>query len=214
MRGGWLFLGLLGCAHVVPATSLDPAADPALRVRLPASLVDIGEPLSASDPDYARAGLTDAVKADGLGGVSPGYAVRLDEDMTVYRLWNGPELLDARGNTNRLGQWWTADPPRGSVDAYRERYEVCVGWNQLRYVATCTLKAGSVVVIGPGQSVSSETCGAQEEAYPAQPRRWQVYVHKAWTRLGTELDCPPDTADYPANPLNLARPVRGYAPAE
>ncbi|MEY8688927.1 MAG: hypothetical protein AB9M53_03485, partial [Leptothrix sp. (in: b-proteobacteria)] len=69
----------------------------------------------------------------------------------------------------------------------------------------CTLKAGAVVAIGPGQSVSAETCGdpTGKEQFPANGRDWQLYVDKPWARAA-ELACPADTADYQADPANIA----------
>lgn len=206
-RPVWIGIaGLLsGCAHVwLPAVALDPEAAADARVRVPRALAALGDPVADADPDHARAGLTAAVKAPGAGGVSEGYVVRLAEDLPVYRLWNGPEVVDARGFTNRLGPWWAAEAPRGSEARYREDYAVCEAWNQLRFEAACTLKAGAVLVIGPGQSVSADTCGAPAESYAAQPDRWQIYIHQPWAR-GEELVCPPEAQDRPVDARNLRR---------
>ena len=58
--------------------------------------------------------------------------------------------------------------------SFRRRYEVCEKWDTLRWVAQCTLRRGSVVVIGPGQSVSAQTCEKPGESYPAN----RFYVHE------------------------------------
>lgn len=182
-----LFALLLACPRPAPVATPPPLVE-----------------LHASDPEAARADLLGAVKAPGLGGLAAGTVVRLTVDQPVYRLWNGPAKVDANGHDNRLGQWWTFDAPQGTQEQYRVDYEICEGWNDLTWVATCTLKAGSIVVIGPGQSVSQATCGT-DEVYAANPQDLQVYVAKAWTRLGTELDCPDASADYPADPNDLTR---------
>jgi hypothetical protein len=106
-----------------------------------------------------------------------------------------------------MGQWWSYDPPRGTLQAYRSDYEICVAWNDLTHVATCTLKKGAVVAVGPGNSVSAATCGdaAGKESYPADDRSWQVWVSKVWAR-GAELECPPEAGDYEADPADVARP--------
>ena len=95
----------------------------------------------------------------------------------------------------------------GLVSGYRADYEICNGWNDLTWVATCTLKKGSVVVIGPGQSVSAESCGdpTGQETYAANLEDWQVFVSKAWSR-SAELVCPADTSDYEANPADISKP--------
>lgn len=179
------------------------------ELALPKKLEGKATVLEASDPDYARAVIGSAVKPEGQGGVSAGLVVKITQDLPVYRMWNGPEKKDARGNTNRLGGWWSYDAPKGPVAKYRKDYEICQTWNDLTWVATCTLKAGAVVVIGPGQSVSAETCGdpTGKEHYAANAKDWQVYVDKPWTRAA-ELECPAETSDYAANPKHIAKPVK------
>ncbi|MFM2060204.1 MAG: hypothetical protein RLY71_4589 [Pseudomonadota bacterium] len=177
----------------------------AQTLSLPGKLSGVAQVLSPADPDYARAVVTSAVKPAGMGGVSDALVIRVTQDINVYRMWNGPTKIDARGNTNRLGGWWAYDAPQGTVNDYRTNYEICLGWNDLTWVAKCTLKAGAVVAIGPGQSVSAETCGdpTGKEQFPANGRDWQLYVDKPWARAA-ELVCPPDTADYQADPANIA----------
>lgn len=195
---------LLGALVALLISSYALAADP---LTLPAKLQGKAEVLAPTDPDYARADLGNAVKAAGLGGVSEGLVVRITEDVPVYRMWSGPTKKDSRGNTNRMGSWWAYDAPTGPATGYRSDYEICLAWNDLTWVATCTLKKGAVVVIGPGQSVSAETCGdpTGKEAYVANAEDWQVYVSKAWSR-GTELACPAETSDYEANPQDISKP--------
>lgn len=179
------------------------------ELSLPHKLEGKATVLDAADPDYGKAVIGSAVKPEGQGGVSAGLVVRTTHDIPVYRMWNGPDKKDARGNTNRLGGWWSYDAPKGPVAKYRKDYEICQTWNDLAWVAKCTLKAGAVVVIGPGQSVSPETCGdpTGKEHYAANAHGWQLYVDKPWTRTA-ELVCPPDTSDYQANPKNIAKPVK------
>lgn len=178
------------------------------ELKLPAQLKGKAVVLEASNADYARAQIEGAVKPAGQGGIGVGLVVKLTADVPVYRMWNGPEKKDARGFTNRIGQWWSYDAPKGKVGEYRVNYEICNGWNDLTWVATCTLKAGSVIAIGPGQSVSAETCGdpTGKESYPANPRDWQVWVAQAWAR-GAELVCPAEDKDYAADPDNIAKPL-------
>ena len=169
--------------------------------------------ITPEDPDYARADVATAVKPAGAGNVSRAVAIRLTQDMTVFRLWNGPWKVDEHGRTNRIGSWWTFDPPRGTAQQYRVTYEICLGWNDLTWVATCTLKKGAVVAIGPGNSVSADTCQdpSGKERYPASPRHWQVYVSRAFERIGPEkeLECPGESLDYEADARNLAKPKPG-----
>lgn len=195
-----LCTAVIGLAYAAPARA---------QLSLPAILDGKAAILAPTDPDYARAMVSAAVKPAGMGGVSDALVVKTSQDITVYRMWNGPNRLDARGNTNRLGGWWSYDAPAGSAAGYRRNYEICLGWNDLTWVATCTLKAGAVVAIGPGQSVSAETCGdpTGHEQYPANGRDWQLYLDKPWTRTA-ELVCPDQSKDYRANPSDIAKPAR------
>ena len=210
---------LLGCAHSTAPVQPTPPASSASSVTpgvagpiaLPAQLQGKAVVLADTDADHARGDLAGAVKAPGEGGLTEGLVVRLTADIPVYRMWSGPEKKDSRGNTNRLGQWWAYDAPTGTQASYRAAYEICGGWNDLTWVVKCTLKAGAVVTIGPGQSVSAATCGdaSGQESYPANPEDWQVFVAKAWTRLGPdkELDCPDEAMDYQADLTNIASPL-------
>lgn len=193
-------------APVTPAAAA-ATTDPVLQ--LPDAYAGKVTVLTPDDPDYARAHIDDAIEPEGDGGISKGLVVELLTDVPVWRLWNGPLKKDSSGNTNRLGQWWAARAPAGTRDQYRIDYEVCVAWNDLTWVAGCTLKKGAVVAVGPGQSVSAQTCGdpSGQEAYPADPTHWQVFIYQPWTRMGTELDCPPETQDYMDDPNDISKPL-------
>lgn len=192
--------------RLAPLVALALCSAAHAQLSLPAQLAGKAAVLAATDPDYPRAVVTSAVKPAGMGGVTEALVVKITQDIPVYRMWNGPAKLDTRGNTNRLGGWWSYDAPKGTVADYRANYEICMGWNDLSWVATCTLKAGAVVAIGPGQSVSPETCGdpTGKESYAVNTRDWQLYLDKPWARAA-ELVCPPDTADYAADPANIAQ---------
>lgn len=194
---------LLGILSLLAASSA--AAD---ELTLPKQLEGKAVVVKVGEADYARAEVAGAVKPAGQGGISQALVVKLTADVPVYRMWSGPTKKNAQGFTNRIGQWWSYDAPKGSRDDYRKNYEICDGWNDLTWVATCTLKAGSVVAIGPGQSVTAETCGdpTGKESYPANPRDWQTWVARAWAR-NTELVCPPETADYEADPADISKPL-------
>jgi hypothetical protein len=176
---------------------------------LPAQLVGKAVVVAKGDPDEPRADLSSAIKPSGEGGLTRGLVVRLTADVPVWRMWSGPAKKDERGNTNRLGQWWSYDAPHGSQQGYRVSYEICASWNDLTYVARCTLKKGAVVAVGPGNSVSAKTCADQtgKEAYPANDRDWQVWISKVWTR-SQEIDCPADTADYQPDLADISHPKK------
>ncbi len=207
---------VVACGGPPPAATPQASGPPAVADSpLPHQLEGKAVVLAAEDPDAPRADRAGALKPAGEGGLTaPALMVRLTADVPVWRLWSGPTKKDADGRTNRLGQWWSYDAPHGSQQGYRNDYEVCVSWNDLTWVAQCTLKKGAVVAIGPGQSVSAKTCGdaTGKESYPANPRDWQVWISKVWTR-DSELSCPAETADYEADDADITQPKKAGAAA-
>lgn len=200
-------IALAGCARLVPVRG--PSGE---TFEVPRAIAGSLELVAAGDATYASADPKDATGAPGVGKVSTPYVVRLTRDLPVYRLWAGPAVRDAQGRTNRIGEWWAFDPPDGTLAGYRRRYEICEKWNTLRWVAQCTLRRGSVVVMGPGQSVSAQTCEdpSGRENYPANDRDLQVYIHQAWTRTGqpdSALSCPDESRDYQNDPQDVAKPI-------
>jgi hypothetical protein len=172
---------------------------------LPPQLQGKAVVIAPSDPDASRADLASAVKPAGEGGITQGLVVRLTADIPVWRLWSGPTKKDASGRDNRMGQWWGYDAPHGTQAAYRTAYEICMPWNDLTWVAKCTLKAGAVVAIGPGNSVSAKVCGdpTGKEAYPVNTHDWQIWISKIWER-GKEIVCPAETLDYEDDAADIA----------
>jgi hypothetical protein len=198
---------LTGCASPAPLRS--PSGDP---LSVPRAIGASLELVPEGEAAYAGADPTGATGVPGEGKVIRPYVVRLRRDLQVYRLWAGPAVLDAQGRTSRIGQWWTFDAPAGTLASFRRRYEVCEKWDTLRFVAQCTLRRGTVVVIGPGQSVSPQTCedSTGRESYPANDRDFQLYIHDAWKRTGQpdpELSCPDESRDYQNDPLDIAKPA-------
>lgn len=191
-------LSLSACS-LLPTSAPNPnTSGVAASHGLPAALAGKARLLTPGDAAYAQAQAASAVMPAGAGGISQALVVELTEDLPVWRVWSGPP------KTNRIGRWWSYDAPQGPVADYRRNYEICQAWNDLKWVARCSLRKGSVVAIGPGQSVSEATCGQAGEQYPANPRDWQTYVASPW-QPSTTLDCPPESADYPADPNNLAK---------
>lgn len=199
-------------AHTDPAHTAQAHAEPAPTDAAPLSLPELlqgkAEVLSPDDPDYARAQIEKAEKPAGQGGLVDGLVIRMTADIPVYRLWNGPDVKNDKGYTNRLGEYWAYDQPTGTVEQYRANYEVCVDWNQLTWVAVCTLRAGAVVAIGPGQSVAAGVCKDPQESYPVNTTHWQTYIAGAFAR-STELDCSDESKDFKADPDNLREPAKG-----
>jgi len=203
-------VGLVSLTTIAACATMPLRTPSGEAIRLPRQVVEAVEFVAAGDRAYAAADPSSATGAPGVGKVTRPYVVRLTRDMQVYRLWSGPAVKDNQGHTSRIGEWWTFDRPTGSRASYRERYEVCEKWNTLRFVAQCTLRRGAVVVIGSGQSVSADTCGEPRgrEQYPANARDFQVYIHAAWTQIGTRdamLSCPDESQDYRDDPNDISK---------
>ena len=211
MRHVVVAIALVAFSGCATATSLHVPSGDTIKVRR--AVASSLELVAPGDAGYAAADPTGATGEPGTGKVTKPFVVRLTKDLPVYRLWAGPDVRDAQGRTSRIGQWWTFESPSGTLANFRRRYEVCVQWDSLRWVAQCTLRRGALVVIGPGQSVSAETCGdpTGRESYPVNDRDLQVYIHEAWTRTGTpngDLSCPDESRDYRDDPENIAKPAR------
>lgn len=179
-------MGMRPTLFMLALTACGPKAPPDFKGHV--------EVVREVDPDL----MAQAVKPEGQGGVSNGWVVVVTEDVPVYRMWNGPGDEDE----NRMGQWWAAEAPSGSEAEYRKRYAVCHEWNDLTWVARCTLTAGAKVVVGPTQSVGEDLCSLDGgEAY-ARSKGWQVFIPRAWENL--HLVCPDASSDYRADPRDLS----------
>lgn len=96
------------------------------------------------------------------------YQAKEDTDVPVYRAWN------STNPNSQFGNWWAFDKPRGLTATYREDYEICYQWSPLDKLVSCTLRAGSKVVVGNGQSA---TC-SQYLTYNKSAAQ-QVYIQNS-----------------------------------
>lgn len=152
-------------------------------------------------PSDAADLLLQAVRLEGEGGLSAGVVIVLQTDTVLYRVWNGPDKLNPAGNNNRVGNWWTFDAPTGPAAAYRKDYAICHSWNDLTWVTSCKLKAGSVVAVGPTQSVAAGKCSDPNESYKATKAQ-QVFVPNAWAH--PNLDCSDLSHTFKASQSDLS----------
>lgn len=81
------------------------------------------------------------------GGLCKGSIFKVEKPIVVYRVWNSSYEPSAKGN------WWTFDKPTGTLEKFRKDYAVCCQWGPKDKMDSCTLKVGSKIVVGPGQSV-------------------------------------------------------------
>ncbi|QTL37351.1 hypothetical protein [Pseudoalteromonas viridis] len=88
----------------------------------------------------------DVVAASGQGGLCNARSYKVTRDFTIWRAWNSTY------EGSKFGKWWSLEKPTGLVAQYRTQLNICPKYSPLDMLVRCTLKAGSQVVIGPGQS--------------------------------------------------------------
>ncbi len=160
---------------------------------LPASMLGKVDVVASCNQNCTQEILENAIKMDGKGGISSGILVRLTDDMDVYRMWDGP---NSAVKSNRIGAWWTAERPSGKAEDYRIKNAVCKDWNDLTWVAKCTLKKGSLVAVGPTQSMNCEKSGKNYSANNTQ----QLYVDNSPQHIQCEED---QKTEYEVNPDDI-----------
>jgi hypothetical protein len=121
-----------------------------------------------------------ALKSEGNGGVYEGKVLKVKKTFPIYRVYTKKENPQT-GRNNRFGGWWTHVPPGKGVSKsdYRRRYEICESFNHdLDQVEQCWIFPGALLLIGPGQSVSEDTCGKPGESYASDTGKenLQIYI--------------------------------------
>lgn len=121
--------------------------------------------------------LANALGQPSKGGLCQGQVYELVEgaEVTIYRAWN------STNPNSEFGRWWAGALPEGKSADYREDYEICYQWSPLDKLTTCTLKAGTRVVIGNGQSAKC----SEYLTYPVSAAQ-QMYIENAEESV---LDC-------------------------
>ena len=90
--------------------------------------------------------LAAAIGAPTKGALCKGKVFVVEKEVTVYRVW------DAGKSYSRYGSWWSLALPTGPRDAYQLNNAICPEWSALDTMSACTVKIGSKIVVGPGQS--------------------------------------------------------------
>lgn len=108
--------------------------------------------------------LTTALGTTGKGMLCAGKAFHVDQPVVVYRVW------DSSKTYTQVGRWWSFDVPKGPRDAYQKANDICPSWSALDRMSQCTIKVGTDIVVGPGQSAD-----CSDGLYPASPVN-QVYI--------------------------------------
>ncbi len=143
-------LALGGCASVAPP----PDGCVGLVGTPPAGLVE-----SSDD-----ALLASALGAPTKGALCKGKVFIAERDVPVFRVW------DAAKSYTLYGRWWSFAQPQGPRDQYQIDNDICPEWSALNKMSSCTIKSGSKIVVGPGQSAQ---CAAS--LLPPSPIN-QVYI--------------------------------------
>lgn len=117
------------------------------------------------------------------------YKVKEGSHITIYRAWN------STNPNSEFGNWWAFDKPTGKISAYRHHYEICFQWTPLDKLESCTLKPGSKVVVGTGQSVK---CSDFETLAISDKK--QIFIHEASASL---TNCSNFDAEFSWKPLRI-----------
>ena len=142
------------CTHPCkPAKSGCPG-----NIDTPAGFIEI------TDTTLLNASLGDSLQ----GGLCKGKVFEAQKDTIIYRAWN------STNPGSKQGHWWSFLEPQGSTSMFQKDYVICYQWSPLDRKETCTLKAGSKIVVGTGQSA----CCSQYLTYDPSPTI-QVYIDDA-----------------------------------
>ncbi len=115
-----------------------------------------------SDPELLQSALGQPDK----GQLCMGQVFVATAAVKVYRVW------DQSKSYTLYGRWWSFMRPEGPTEQYREANAICPNWSVLNQMSSCTLKVGSKIVVGPGQSAD---CG-DGLVYPKSAVN-QVYIN-------------------------------------
>jgi hypothetical protein len=156
---------LFGCANLPQPGTLTPPPTPPvvcpISTGLPAGVA------TQFDPATDAALLAKAVGQANKGGLCTGqvYQAKTDAKIVLFRAWN------STNPNSKLGSWWAFEKPEGKVSDYRKDYEICFEWSPLDMLVQCSVKPGTKVVVGPGQSAQC----SPYVTYPSSPRP-QVFI--------------------------------------
>ena len=161
-----LLFALYGCAS--PRME-QPATDAAKSsctgsVDLPARLANQFEP--AENEPLLNEALGEAMQGKLCQGRV--YKSKVATDIVIFRAWN------STNPNSKFGKWWSFQEPTGKISAYRSDYEICYQWSPLDKLVRCSLKPGTEVVVGTGQSAEC----SEYLSYPVSDQQ-QIYIDAA-----------------------------------
>ena len=134
--------------------------------------VDLADKFEAVEDDEL---LQKALGQPGKGSLCQGkvYETKEGTHIVIYRAWNSTNPNSA------MGKWWAFERPTGKVSQYRSDYEICYQWSPLDKLVSGTLKAGTKIVIGTGQSAKC----SDYLTYAVSAEK-QIYVENASDVVG------------------------------
>lgn len=119
--------------------------------------------------------LKETLAATDDGKLCQGKVFVVTQPVTVYRVWNSNK------DYTRFGGWWSFSQPKGPRQKYREDNVICPSWSALDRMSSCTIKIGTRVVVGTGQSAKCKTgiyakSAANQVYIPNDGRKNILYV--------------------------------------
>lgn len=177
------FLGLTGCSSFGSQSTQEPTSTkPSKTVLTPTNnqsdstclgnALPPGEMVNFLQRATNEGMLQRALGVSGEGGLCEGQVYVVTQAFTVYRVWNSTNA------DSELGNWWSFFKPEGAISDYRKNFNICYENSPLDVLTACEIKAGSDIVIGPGQS---NTCG-EWLTHPVSKKK-QIYLEGANTKL-------------------------------
>ncbi len=145
----WLLVAVAGCVSTRGTGAVNDRAGQLSAVIAPVCVGTI-EPPPTLNVVSDEALLSSALGAPGQGRLCAGRTYVTTAPMTVFRLWNRSQ------SHTQFGRWWTLSRPAQPVAQLRESLEICPEWSPLDALSECTLRAGTHVVLGTGQSARCE----------------------------------------------------------
>jgi|GEM_PF-6578491 len=149
--------------------------------------------------DHHQELLQKALGNPGKGGLCNAKVFIVDKPFRLYRAY-GKEY-------QKLGRWWglsspyvnsgfqtdadfspmhTPIPSRiGTKAEYRTNFGVCPEWNTLDKVTSCPIKPGTLIVVGPGQSV--DICTTDKDGKPVVSPEKPVAYPKSTTPIYNQV---------------------------
>ncbi|MFC0119777.1 hypothetical protein ACFFK7_17830 [Pseudoalteromonas xiamenensis] len=140
-----LLSGMFGCAQHNNQPLLANSKSPEIQACLGSTTLP--QPLQSSFIETEDSALLQSSLGDPNNGkLCQGKVYEAKQDVVIFRAWN------STNPGSQFGQWWAFNRPAGLISEYRSQFEICYQWSPLDKMSRCTLKQGTKVVVGNGQS--------------------------------------------------------------